>query len=121
MFAQVARVFNLSLITSENALFFFDSMIAASIERTMTIADVQLNGLVALLVASKMYGTCPQFKVVSGLIPLPSLPRFLFYFNQSLVQITIFFSSTLDISFIFSVICFASHHTFVSASEKFVF
>jgi hypothetical protein len=73
MFAQVARVFNLSLITSENALFFFDSMIAASIERTMTIADVQLNGLVALLVASKMYGTCPQFKVVSGLIPLPSL------------------------------------------------
>jgi hypothetical protein len=72
-YSEVTRVFKLSPITSEISLFFFDSLIAASVGRAMQVADLQLNGLVALFVASKMFGTSPQFKVADLMRLAPHL------------------------------------------------
>mmetsp|Transcript_6693 Transcript_6693/g.13756 ORF Transcript_6693/g.13756 Transcript_6693/m.13756 type:complete len:539 (-) Transcript_6693:357-1973(-) len=74
-YKEVGRVYTMSPATVENAVFFLDAFLAATMEsgKELAVADFQLIGMVAILVSAKMYGAGVQLKVADLIQLAPQL------------------------------------------------
>ena len=88
---QVGRVYQMCLVTMENAILYFDSFLESCIgnDTELSTVDFQMIGMVALLVSSKMFGVGINIKISELMQMAPQLklkPNDLCVMELTLIQ-----------------------------------